>query len=362
MAVPLSADQITAALRAEGCRIQEHRLWRTHNRNHKGPWGPVHGVMLHHTVSKGELSSVELCYNGYPGLPGPLCQSVIPKSGTVYLTGHGRCNHAGGGDPNVLAAVKDERYGDRPPVPMVGNDNGVDGNAHFYGAECVNLGDDKDPWEPEQVDAMVRWAAAICRAHGWTEKSVIAHREWSRDKSDPAGPGMPSMTVMRAKIAERLAHPPSWNPPKTGTPMALPNLTTLFRTENVTLLKDVPYTVYFTEEYADDAQGHGAGGKTVLTGAEYTGTFNVRVTGLMDGERVDVFPVEEDASGNFLGAGVPSSIAGWGGSEEVGGDVQRSTSVTGRVGQRLAFQVVNRGYTPVTLEEASVVLLSWPNA
>ena len=25
--------------------------WRTHNRNHKGPWGPVHGVMIHHTVT-----------------------------------------------------------------------------------------------------------------------------------------------------------------------------------------------------------------------------------------------------------------------------------------------------------------------
>ena len=36
MGTPLTADQLVAALRAEGCRVVEYKDWRTHNRNHKG--------------------------------------------------------------------------------------------------------------------------------------------------------------------------------------------------------------------------------------------------------------------------------------------------------------------------------------
>jgi hypothetical protein len=63
MANPLIADQLVDALRGEGLRVVEHRSWRTHNRNHQGPWGPVNGVMIHHTVSSGTQASVDLCYS-----------------------------------------------------------------------------------------------------------------------------------------------------------------------------------------------------------------------------------------------------------------------------------------------------------
>lgn len=358
MATPLTADQVVAALKAEGVRVQEHRSWRTHNRNHKGPWGPVHGVMLHHTVSRGELASVELCYNGYTGLPGPLCHAVIPKSGTAYLVSSGRSNHAGGGDPNVLAAVKDERYNVRPPVPTVGNVGGVDGNAHFYGAECVNMGDGKDPWEPDQVDAMVRWAAALCRAHGWTEKSVIAHREWSRDKSDPSGPGMPSMPEMRAKIAERLAHPASWNPPTTGTPMAKPDRLLARRTQDLTLLENIPQTIYWTEEWADDAQGHGDGGKTVGANIAYSAVVNLTVGGLGEDQHIEVYAAEEDANGVLLGESeMRHQIRGW---REGFHPIKESVAIQGHVGNRLVFRVVSRASSPVTIENAWLSLHSDP--
>ncbi|WP_030853369.1 peptidoglycan-binding protein [Streptomyces griseus] len=126
MATPLSADKLLKALRDEGLHVVEHRSWRTNNRNHKGPWGPTHGVMIHHTVTSGTSSSVELCYNGHSALPGPLCHGVIAKDGTVYLVGNGRAN--------------------------------------------VNLGDGKDPWPAAQLLAIERASAAVCRAHGWSER------------------------------------------------------------------------------------------------------------------------------------------------------------------------------------------------
>jgi len=359
MSVPMTSDQLLAALRAEGLTVVEVGSWRTHNRNHKGPWGPVHGSMLHHTGSKGEASTVELCRTGYAGLPGPLSQVVIGKSGKVYLLSSGRCNHAGGGDPNVLQAVIDERYNTAPPVPRRGNDNGIDGNAHFYGAECENLGDGKDPWPAVQVDAMVRFSAAISRAHRWTEKSAIAHREWSDDKPDPRGPGLPSMPDMRAKIAERLAHSASWNPSTTGTVMTKPNRLTVRRDENVTLNPGSPYRIYWTTEYQDDGQGHGDGGKTVGTNIHYSAVLSPSLLGLDHGERVEVYPVEEDSSGSTMGAGMPSQIWGQGMGTEA---IRQNAAFNGIVGQRLAFEIINRGSTQVTMTEVQAVIFSWPNS
>lgn len=211
MATPLTPDQFIAALRGAGLTVVEHPGWRNHNRNHVGEWGPVHGVMIHHTVSKGTTSSVELCFNGYAELPGPLCHGVVDKTGTVHLVGSGRANHAGGGDPNVLQAVIDERYNASPPDTHQhqGSAGAVDGNPHFYGFECINLGDGEDPWPAEQVAAIGKLSAALCRAHGWSEKSVIGHSEWSDWKNDPRGPGMPSMPELRNLVRARLNGAPA---------------------------------------------------------------------------------------------------------------------------------------------------------
>lgn len=140
MAAPMSADRFIHALRNEGLTVVEVGAWRTHNRNHKGPWGPVHGVMIHHTVTRGTASTVALCREGDSALPGPLCHGVITKDGRVHLVGYGRANHAGSGDADVLRAVIAEKR--LPPDDRAG----TDGNRHFYGFECENLGDGKDPW------------------------------------------------------------------------------------------------------------------------------------------------------------------------------------------------------------------------
>jgi hypothetical protein len=203
MAPPLTADRLLQALLDEGLRVVEHRSWRTNSRDHKGPFGPVHGVMIHHTVSSGTSSSVELCYNGHSNLPGPLCHGVIAKDGTVYLVGNGRTNHAGLGDDDVLQAVIDER-----PLPA-DNEANTDGNRHFYGFECINLGDGEDPWPAAQLEAIEKAAAAICRAYGWSQRSAIGHLEWQPGKVDPRGFSMDSM---RDRIKARLGRPAGSTP------------------------------------------------------------------------------------------------------------------------------------------------------
>ncbi|MET8098837.1 N-acetylmuramoyl-L-alanine amidase [Streptomyces sp. NPDC005236] len=205
MSSPLSATKFRNAITGEGVAVVEVGDWTHHNRAGHGAWGPMHGVMIHHTVTSGTASSVAICRDGYSTLPGPLCHGVIAKDGTVHLVGYGRANHAGLGDDDVLAAVQAERS----PLPG-DNEANTDGNSRFYGFECVNLGDNIDPWPEVQVEAIARTAAGICRAHGWGAESVIGHLEWQPGKVDPRGPigkkGGPALTMdkIRARVEQLL--------------------------------------------------------------------------------------------------------------------------------------------------------------
>ncbi|NED13305.1 N-acetylmuramoyl-L-alanine amidase [Streptomyces sp. SID9124] len=196
MSSPMSASAFLAALKKEGLTVVEVGDWRSHNRNHKGPWGPVNGVMIHHSVTKGTDATVKMCRDGHPDLPGPLCHGVIAKDGRVHLVGYGRTNHAGMGDDDVLRAVVAEKK----HLPH-DNETNTDGNRHFYGFECENLGDGEDPWPDAQLEAIEKVSAAICRHHGWSARSVIGHREWQPGKVDPKGF---SMGDMRDRIHDRL--------------------------------------------------------------------------------------------------------------------------------------------------------------
>lgn len=268
MATPMSAGTLVKVLRAAGLEVVEHRSWRSNNRNHKGAWGPVHGVMLHHTVTKGAtLDAVNLCYDGHSALPGPLCHGVIAKDGTVYLVGSGRANHAGSGDDDVLRAVVDER-----PLPA-DNEANTDGNRYFYGFECINLGDGKDPWPKAQVDAAVRAAAAISRHHGWGPRSTIGHLEWQPGKIDPRGPGWPGMDTARARIGAYIKEgfDPKPSAPKPPAPPKENPVTyqysQLVRETVLTVPAGQARKVYFdgTDVY-DEPNQHGAGGYTAITG------------------------------------------------------------------------------------------------
>ena len=209
MASPKGSSDILAALKREGCVIQEYGDWRNHNRNHVGAWGPVYGVMIHHTVTSTDDGSVALCYNGHSALPGPLCHAVGRNDGKIALVGHGRANHAGFGDDDVLAAVIAER--DLP----ADNEANTDGNRHFHGLEIVNQGNGTDTYPWVQYVGAVKWATAHCRLYGWSEKSVIGHKEWQPGKIDPYGPVIgPSgtrfdftMNRFRADVKAALALP-----------------------------------------------------------------------------------------------------------------------------------------------------------
>lgn len=203
MATPLTADRLLGTLRAEGVNVHESKSWRTHNRDDETgrAWGPVNGIVIHHTAGSNSLA---LCYNGTSSLPGPLCHTHLSKAGVATMVGYGRANHAGSFAQNAHdAVVAESSVHPRPDAAEP-----VDANDRYYGIEIENLGTSRDPYPSVQYDAAVRWAAAICRAHGWTAHSVIGHREGTRRKIDP----LFDMDTFRDAVAARLAHSADWDP------------------------------------------------------------------------------------------------------------------------------------------------------
>jgi hypothetical protein len=213
MATPMTATQVVTQLKKWGIRYVEIPGWATHNRNSVGAWGPVNGFIWHHTgaditTANAKTYASGMLYSGRSDLPGPLCQLSIGLDGTVFLVGWGRANHAGGGDPVVLQHVINEDYTGQLH-PTKGNSNGVDGNAHFYGVEIQYSG--SHAMAAIQYKTALRLSAAICDFHGWSEKSVVAHGEWSSDKWDPgyAPSKVMAMPAVRADVKATLTAGPT---------------------------------------------------------------------------------------------------------------------------------------------------------
>lgn len=207
MATPLSAAKMLTALKAEGLAVHEHSGWKTHNRESATgkSFGPVIGVLIHHTGGHGDK---ELCFNGRSDLPGPLCHAWLGKTAGLWMIGNGRTNHAGLSDIDVLNAIREEK-----PLP---HDDAAkaDGNDCLYGLEIENLGKGGDPYPDDQYRQAVLWAAAICRAHGWSEKSVAGHKEVQPGKIDPSF----DMDDFRDDVKKQLAVDPGKSKPtKPGT-------------------------------------------------------------------------------------------------------------------------------------------------
>lgn len=344
MAIPLTPADMVSALVAEGLIVRQYRQWATHNRNHVGKWGPVHGVMIHHTVTGPNVAeTVALCYNGHATLPGPLCHAVGGKDGVTYLVGHGRANHAGKGDGDVLGAVVDEAA-----VLPPDNEADTDGNQYFYGIEIQNRGDGQDPYPAAQYEAAVRYAAALCRAHGWSARSVIGHSEWQPGKVDPSF----GMDQFRTRVAQRLAmRTPGPVPPATTEEPQMQFTSLAVTDAPETLLAGQSRILYWNAEYQDGSGDHGSGGKTIVSGEHVTGVVALQfASGLPEG--VKAYMVHELDAG-----GTSNDYA----TDLLPGASAQAVPYTARVAEdrNLVFKIENTSGSTVVLNWAAARFGTW---
>ncbi|MGH2788432.1 MAG: N-acetylmuramoyl-L-alanine amidase [Actinomycetota bacterium] len=166
MTLPLT--WMAAAFRKNGLNVKEVSGWRTRGRPYN--FAP-RGVIFHHTASNpagGSAPALNTVTHGRSDLPGPLCNALVGRDGTVYVIAAGYANHAGTGGPF----------------------NGVpqdSGNAYLAGVEVENNGLG-EAWPKRQLDACdVVFATLLI---GMRRKAVwvCGHKEWAPGrKPDPNG-------------------------------------------------------------------------------------------------------------------------------------------------------------------------------
>lgn len=216
MARALTPDELLATLKLWGIVVNEIPGWRT--RNNKTPWGNVAGFLWHHTGDDAaDNVDLRIVRDGHASLPGPLSQFGLRDDGSVDLIAAGPANHAGGGDPAVLALVRAGTYKVLPASKMAHGQNGaIGGNSVLYGVETYYSGTHVPT--VAVLKTMPRLAAAVI--HGlakankitWTAQHALGHKEWQRGKVDP---GNVSCIVLRGQTQALLTAGPT---PKATVP------------------------------------------------------------------------------------------------------------------------------------------------
>ena len=361
MSQPATSAQWRAALKAEGVPFIEHPGWTTRGRDQAtgNPFGEVYGILNHHTAGRDSLALIAT--TGRPGLPPPLAHALLRKDGVVVLIAAGRANHAGLVADNVMRAIIAEQ-----PLPKADKSRTVDGNDRLYGLEVENLGNGEDVYTRAQYDSWVRFDAALCRLHGWNERSAAGHLETSVEgKVDPAGPvegygrrGRFTFTMgrLRGDVAERLRHPASWSPTTEENDSVTPGYVNLGLADGYELAPGVWKDIAFTAEWADEPGGHAAGDATVVKGpATFTGSLSLRFEGLDVGEVVQVRMAEYDNAGALKHSHPIHEITGTrGGSFGVLPLAKRIGA-----GRNLRVRLLNQGPGPIEVASAIVTALVW---
>jgi hypothetical protein len=168
------------ALRAEGLHVVEQPGWQTRGDAVLDPAV----VVCHHTASSsngGDSPSLSIVVNGRSDLPGPLCNVLLARSGTVHVVASGRSNNAGRGSWK-----------------------GIVGNSRTLGIEAENNGIG-EPWPAVQLDAYARICSAFSKAARIPITNVIGHKEWTTRKIDPSF----DMGSFRVAVAAHLDQQPA---------------------------------------------------------------------------------------------------------------------------------------------------------
>ncbi len=154
------------AFRRSGLRVKEVKGWRTAGRPYS--FAP-RGVVFHHTASSrkaGPAPALGICVKGRSDLPGPLCNVMVGRDGTVFVIAAGRANHAGFGGPwrNI---PKDS------------------GNQYTAGVEVENDGVG-EPWSEELLDCCAVVFATLLLGLRRKPEWLCGHKEWAPTrKIDP---------------------------------------------------------------------------------------------------------------------------------------------------------------------------------
>lgn len=181
--------RIPSDLARFGLRVELVPGWQTRGSSSFAPGG----VTCHWTAGpRGTTGrpSLNICTNGRPGIPGPLCNLYLARDGTCVVVAAGRANHAG-----------------------VGGFRGLVGNSAVYGIEAESGGD--GDWTPAQREAYPRLVAALLSGLARDASWAHGHHEWAPTRKIDVRDLMPAI---RSGAAAILANPTPTLPEDDMTP------------------------------------------------------------------------------------------------------------------------------------------------
>lgn len=168
-------NDLASLARGAGLTVTEVGGWIGHNH---GQFNSIECIVIHHTAGAptGDYPSLNVVRNGRTGLPGPLAQLGVGRSGRVYTISNGVAWHAG--------TVRETWMN----------------NYHAIGIEVESVGTGPE-WPSVQVHATAKLVAALCKRYGVPVSRVLGHKEVCSPvgrKVDPVGiPGdMPAFRTL----------------------------------------------------------------------------------------------------------------------------------------------------------------------
>ncbi len=169
-------------------------------------------------------------------------------------------------------------------------------------------------------------------------------------ENDHGDPGLfPIAEILRD--LDTVPTPPPLPPTESSTAM---QYTQLSRTGNLSIPGGTGLPVYFDTESADEPNDHGSGGRTVLTGAHYTGTVWVWLPYAAAQNLIGVKMTHELADGSMSTHSTSHLII------DPEDATTRDVSVTGTVAadRKLYVEIFNYGTATVTIPRVDIRLLS----
>lgn len=166
------STRLKKAVKNAGVEFKEVSGWQS--RGH-GSMGVIQSVICHHTAgpAKGDTPSLNVVKNGRAGLPGPLAQLFLSRSGVVYIVAAGVSYHAGRVKSNVYS------------------------NAHAIGIEAEATG--TSSWPSVQIEAYAKLCKALCREFNISTNRVVGHKEACYPAGRKIDPNF-SMSDFRKKV------------------------------------------------------------------------------------------------------------------------------------------------------------------
>lgn len=169
---------LDVACRKSGLKVVEVDGWRARGHGHLYD---LRTIVPHHTATPrsaaGDYPSLGVVRDGRAGLPGPLSQLGLGRSGTVYVIAAGVAYHAG----ETHRAEQD--------------------NWHALGIEAEHNG--IDLWPQDQYDAYVALCAALCEHYDLAPDRVQAHKEIAAPAGRKIDPTF-EMGTFRARITRHM--------------------------------------------------------------------------------------------------------------------------------------------------------------